>query len=284
MKKPVYLISVLAVILTLFSSCDRTDPQVVTNIGKVFVNSEESVMSFNFCTISKNEVKNVTCVGLEGASIEHDKIDITVTENNTDELNNYVYKGWHIKNHMVELSCKEGVELCEVERIVLDIDGQIQKIPFQTPARHVFGDGNVFSDVLQLSVFPNEFPSSFINSDNQCAVYEFTAQEDLEITGIRFRDFLTYSDAWYSVNDVEGQEAAFPIAIKKGESVRISISFHSDCADSMSYVVTNMYFDYTTVVEGQTGYCGAVVVFDPVYPLNPDDMSKFDEMITKLTA
>lgn len=286
-NKTILSLIVIVIIVMLFSSCsiNRENSVYMTNASKVCVNYQSpATMSFNLVVLSKKEIQNIKCIGVEGTNIEFEKFNVDVFDNSVEELKNYTKKGWRVNNYMVEISYKDNVENCAFEKIIFDIDGTIEKISFDTTPQHKLADGNVFSDVLQINIFPNELPSSFINNNEQSATYEFTAKEDLSITGIRFKDFLNYDNVLYSIANENYQTASFPISVKKGETIKMSVSFSSATANNLCYVVTNMYFDYITAAEESANFCGAVIVFDPIYPLNGEDMTKIDRIIADITS
>lgn len=277
----------LSCLLIAFSACvkDAGSNEFMTNASHVFVTSTSpNSFSFNLALFTKEPIGKVECLGLEGESINSSDYSVSVIDNNTDLLNNYSYKGWHIKYCMIEITAAEGVERCSFERIVLNIDGTAQKVSFTRPIEHVYSEGNVFSDVLRISVFPNEFPSSFINDESQSAVFEFYAVEDISLNGIRFDDHLQASEAVYSIDNSEPIRAEFPIELKKGQTIRIALSLGSDTLGHADYVITNVYFEFTKAFDNARSRCGGVVVFDPIYPIMGSDVSGIDSMIDTILS
>ena len=183
---------------------------------------------------------------------------------------------------MIEIIQKNGVNHCAFQKLILNVDGTRQTLSFDTPVNHEFSDGNVFTKALQISVVPNEFPSEFINDNQQSASYEFEATEDLTLQKIRFNDFLSSSNVVYSIDDGISQNTNFPISLKKGQKIKITFSFMSELANNLSYLTSNIYFDYITDNDNVEHFNSAVIVFDPIYPLNDNDMSNVNKLIESI--
>ena len=183
---------------------------------------------------------------------------------------------------MVEITGKDNIKNCTFENLILNVDGVRQSLSFSTPVNHIFSEGNIFTEGLQISVIPNEFPSSFINNEQESVTYEFYATEDVVLQDIRFDDFLSVSDVIYAIGDEDAHNAEFPISVKKGETIRISFSFTSNSANELSYVATNIYFDYLTKSDNTKHFNSVFVVFDPVYPIIENDNTKINKIVDSL--
>ena len=275
------------VALLMLSACsnyrasDKNDG-FVSNASHVFIDSTSSdVLCFNLAVFSKSEIEKVEYLGLEGTNNNDADYVVSIFDNNIDILNDYEYKGWHIKYCMVEVKCLGNVDNCNFENLVLSIDGNKQTVHFDTAVKHKYSEGNVFSDKLQVAVFPVEFSTSTINT-SAGTVYEFRASDDITLNGIRFDEYIVASNIMYSINYEEPQPAEFPIEVKKDQTIKLSLSFNSNQIESTDYVLTNIYFDYTVESTNTDAYCGGVVVFDPIYPINSDDVSAINTLIERI--
>ncbi len=245
-----------------------------SNGSHVYINTEcSSAMSFRLALFSKQKIHEIKFAGLEGNDIDSESLGVDVYQDDSDIINSYKYKGYHLKYIMIDIKPNSDEVIdCDFERIVLDIDGVIRKISFAKPVEHKFSGGNIFTEPLQISVLPNDIPSSYINDTSQNVIYEFYATEDIMLQEIRFSDFIYPANVTYTIDGSELQEAVFPVSVNKGQRLKISFSFMSDTADKFSYVTTNIYFDYLTE-SGASAYNSAVIVFDPVFPILDNDLS-----------
>ena len=263
----------LILIVFLFSSCTSEQQEIanfMNTASNIFINSKSSdALSFNVALFSKEKISQIDYI-------------VNIIDNNIDVLNSYKYKGLYIKYIMVEITGKDNIKNCTFENLILNVDGVRQSLSFSTPVNHIFSEGNIFTEGLQISVIPNEFPSSFINNEQESVTYEFYATEDVVLQDIRFDDFLSVSDVIYAIGDEDAHNAEFPISVKKGETIRISFSFTSNSANELSYVATNIYFDYLTKSDNTKHFNSVFVVFDPVYPIIENDNTKINKIVDSL--
>lgn len=276
----------LILIIFLFSSCTSEQQEIanfMNTASNIFINSKSSdVLSFNVALFSKEKISQIDYIGLEGTNVNNDDYIVNIIDNNIDVLNSYKYKGLYIKYIMVEITGKDNIKNCTFENLILNVDGVRQSLSFSTPVNHIFSEGNIFTEGLQISVIPNEFPSSFINNEQESVTYEFYATEDVVLQDIRFDDFLSVSNVIYAIGDEDAHNAEFPISVKKGETIRISFSFTSNSANELSYVATNIYFDYLTKSDNTKHFNSVFVVFDPVYPIIENDNTKINKIVDSL--
>ena len=240
----------LILIIFLFSGCSsgqRETADFMNNASNIFVNSKSlNTLSFNVALFSKQKIEKIDYVGIAGVNVNNNDYTVNIIDSNIDVLNSYKYKDLYIKYIMVEIIAKGDVENCTIKNIILNVDGVRQSLSFSTPVNHIFSEGNVFTEELQISVIPNEFPSSFINNEQGVVTYKFYATEDVVLQGIRLDNFLSVANVVYAIGEENPHSAHFPINVKKGETISISFSFTSDSANELSYVATNLYFDYLT--------------------------------------
>lgn len=249
----------------------------------IFINSKSpDVLSFNIALFSKEKINIIDYIGLEGTDINNNDYSVNIIDNNIDSFNSYKYKELYIQYIMVEITRKNNIESCNFENLIINVDGVRQSLHFSTPVNHKFTDGNVFSEDLQISVMPNEFPSNFINNDQERVTYEFYAAEDIVLQDIYFDDFLSVSNVIYAIGDEDAHKAEFPINIKKGQTIKIAFSFDSKSANNLSYLATNIYFNYLTKSDNEKHFNSALVVFDPIYPFFENDNTNINKIIDSL--
>lgn len=284
-KRLLNLISFILIIF-LFAGCSggqQENADFINNASNFFINSKSSdTLSFNVAFFSKRKIDKIDYIGIEGVNINNDDYIVNIIDNNIGALNSYKYKGLYIKYIMVEITAKDNIKNCAFENLILNVDGVRQSLKFSTPVNHIFSEGNIFAEELQISVIPNEFPSSFINNKQECVTYEFYATEDVELQGIRFDDFLSVSNVIYAIGDEDPHNADFPIDVKKGETIKISFSFTSNSANELSYVATNIYFDYLTKSDNEKLFNSVFIVFDPIYPIVENDTTNINKIIDSL--
>lgn len=277
----------LIFVITLFPACADSNSgnqnktvDFSSNASEILINSKSpDVLSFNIALFSNKKISDVQYIGLEGININNADFNVEIIDNGTDALDGYKYKGLYTKCIMLEITKTGSTKSCEFNNIVLNVDGERRNISFSTPVKHQFIEGNIFTEVLQISVVPNEFASSYINNGEQGAIYKFNATEDLTIESIFFDDFLEPLDVTYSINNAKSQNATFPIAVKKGQQIKIGFSFSSTKATTNSYISTNLFFEYKTTNNSTNLHNSAVVVFDPIYPLKDKDFTNIDKLI-----
>lgn len=288
MKRKKSLLNLISVILIIFlfsgcSSGQRETADFMNNASSIFINSKSlNTLSFNVALFSKQKIEKIDYVGIEGVNVNNNDYTVNIIDNNIDVLNSYKYKDLYIKYIMVEISAKDNIKNCTFENLILNVDGVRQSLSFSTPVNHIFSEGNIFTEELQISVIPNEIPSSFINNEQALVTYEFYATEDVVLQGIRIDDFLSVSNVIYAIGDKDAHNADFPISVKKGETIRISFSFTSDSANELSYVATNLYFDYLTKADNKKLFNSVLVVFDPIYPVFDGDTTNINKIVESL--
>ncbi len=285
-KKCLLNLMTLILIISILSACSNENQitdDFLSTAPNVFINSKCSdVLSFNIALFSKKKINQIDYIGLEGANIINDDYNVNIIDNNIDALNTYEYKGLYIKYIMVEIKCKNNTKKCNFDNLIINVDGVRKSLHFSTPVNHQFTEGNVFTEGLQMLVMPNEFPSNFINNDQESVTYEFYATEDVVLQDIYFEDFLSISNVIYAIGDEDAHNAKFPINIKKGNTIRISLSFSSESANALSYLATNIYFYYLTKSNNEKHFNSAFVVFDPIYPLSENDNTNINKIIDSL--
>jgi hypothetical protein len=276
----------LILIIFLFSGCSsgqRETADFMNNASNIFVNSKSlNTLSFNVALFSKQKIEKIDYVGIAGVNVNNNDYTVNIIDNNIDVLNSYNYKDLYIKYIMVEIIAKGDVKNCTIKNIILNVDGVRQSLSFSTPVNHIFSEGDVFTEELQISVIPNEFPSSFINNEQGVVTYNFYATEDVVLQGIRLDDFLSVANVVYAIGEENPHIAHFPINVKKGETISISFSFTSDSANELSYVATNLYFDYLTKADNKKLFNSVSVVFDPIYPVFNNDATNINKIVDSL--
>ncbi len=276
----------LILIIFLFSGCTSEQQETadfMNTASNIFVNSKGlDTLSFNVALFSKRKIDKIDYIGIEGTNVNNDDYTVNIIDNNIDVLNSYKYKGLYIKYIMVEITAKDNIKNCTFENLILNVDGGRQSLNFSTPVNHIFSEGNIFTEELQISVIPNEFPSSFINNKQEGVTYEFYATEDVVLQDIRLDDFLSVSNVIYAIGDEDAHNADFPIDVKKGETIRISFFFTSNSVNELSYVATNIYFDYLTKSDNEKLFNSVFVVFDPIYPVIENDASNINKIVDSL--
>ena len=159
----------LILIIFLFSGCSsgqRVTADFMNNASNVFVNSKSlNTLSFRVALFSKQKIEKIDYVGIAGVNVNNNDYTVNIIDNNIDVLNSYNYKDLYIKYIMVEIIAKGDVENCTIKNIILNVDGVRQSLSFSTPVNHIFSEGFIFTEELQISVIPNEIPSSFINNE-----------------------------------------------------------------------------------------------------------------------
>jgi hypothetical protein len=276
----------LILIIFLFSGCSSGQWETadfMNNASNVFVNSKSlNTLSFNVALFSKQKIEKIDYVGIAGVNVNNNDYTVNIIDNNIDVLNSYKYKDLYIKYIMVEIIAKGDVKNCTIKNIILNVDGVRQSLSFSTPVNHIFSEGDIFTEELQISVIPNEFPSSFINNEQEVVTYKFYATEDVVLQGIRLDNFLSVANVVYAIGEENPHSAHFPINVKKGETISISFSFTSDSANELSYVATNLYFDYLTKADNKKLFNSVSVVFDPVYPVFNNDATNINKIVDSL--
>lgn len=276
------VIFVLSMCLIL-SSCNEGNELSVefdTNAENIYVNTKSpNTMSLNLALFSKKKIKNVSYIGFESTNVNMEDFDVSIIDNELSELNEHKYKGMYTKYMLIEITKKNNVKECEINSIILNVDGTNQKITFKNPLKHQFDEGNIFTEELQPQVIPNEFASSFINQTTTGATYEFYANEDVTLEKIYFDDYINPVNVTYAINDKGSNELSLPVKINKDEKISLNLSFTSENIKSTDYVATNMVFEYKINNGNTTKSNSAYVVFDPVLPLEEGNLDNVDCLI-----
>lgn len=286
MRKKLLSVIVWLAVCFLVSSCSmkyQSTAQVLSTASNIFVNTKSpDVCSFNVALFSKHKINQIDYVSLGSRDISDEDYTVNIVDNNIDVLDAYQYKGMYIKNIIVEIKCKKPNINASFEHLVLNVDGINYTLQFSAPVTHHFMEGIVFSDKLQIMVFPNEFPANFINDNQASVVYEFCATEDIELQDIYFDDYLSASNVMYAIGDEPPCEAKFPIRVKKDEELKLYLSFSAESDLGLSYISTNIYFEYLVESSNERCFNSGVVTFDPIYPILDNDTSHIDKIIDGL--
>jgi len=289
MKNKISCLILLVVVTITLSACFSSTPEFGSNGSNVFVHTKSpDILSFQVALFSKSKIKNIEYIDIEGKSITgEEEFAVEILNNNVDELDSYKYRGLHITNVMIDISVEETekeIDSYEISKIVLNIDGKQCEVILDTPIIHEISEngGNTFTEELRISVIPNEFSSRWLNNPEQSVIYEFHATEELMINKVHFSDFVEATNITIALDDSEFKNAEFPIHVNQGQEVKIGMSFSSKVADQLSYVSTNLYFDYVTAKDNTERFNSAVVVFDPISPISDGDTSHIDTLIDSL--
>lgn len=144
-----------------------------------------------------------------------------------------------------------------------------------------------YNTVIRLAHFTHELlplyipteASSKIIDDNQSLKFHFSAEEDLVIENVYFKDFFNNSVIMISIDNKNFVNVVFPIYISKGQNVIISVYFSSDTAQKYSHIATNLYIDFRTASDNQRHQHISYITLDPVYPIIDNDLKHVNEMI-----
>jgi hypothetical protein len=277
----------LLFILITVSSCARQEAKddFYSNASELLVNSaSEGVLSFGLTLFTKTKIHMVECIGLDGSGINYQDCNVEVFDNNVDRLKAYHYKGLYVQTLLITITPRVPSEKCSITRIHLNVDGEKHKVDFPHPLTHDFTQGNVFTEELRISVIPNEFPSRFINDDEQLLTYMFTVTEDVVLEEIACTDFLELTDFQIRENGILKGDCEFPVSFAAGSDVDINFRYISDLANECSYVATTLIFRYRKVADNEELANKVQLIFDPIYPISDNNTSPIDHIIDRLLS
>lgn len=268
--------------LLFLTSCNWSVPQQAFyyNSSQIYVHSEsEDNLTFDIAVFSKEKLSEVKGVGIESTTNESEDFLITITDQTVDQLKKHRYKGLYTNVLSVELKPQNKVKECVINRLILNLNGQPQKIEFKTPIRHKFSGGNKFTEELRPAVIPNDFSSSFINQTNELFIYEFNASQNITLTKISCLDFLKIHGLTIWINDIKTDHANLPLEIKSGQNVKLGFNYTGNTLTEMDYVATNLKIEYTKGSDNTPLSNEVFLIFHPIYPIENNDYSHIDKMI-----
>lgn len=282
-------VAVLIAVLMIFSLCscsnsnDRIDIEFESNANKILVNMNNDIeIAFNIALFSNDKIDEVKFLQAYGKNIDDISFNAELTDNTPDGVKDNAYKGVYFKYICVELLFEDNAQDSEIEKITLNVDGKKRDISFSTPIKCQFSEGNIFTDQLLALSVANGFSTSIINDKEEKVDYIYEADEDLTLNKIYLKDFVDFADISVSIDQNEEKQLELPLHIKKGQTVDISLSFSSDKVESRNYVMTNIFFEFTTDKDKKEYVNSATVSFDPIYPILDNDTSIIDKMIDDL--
>jgi hypothetical protein len=277
------LVFLALLILGLLTAGCRDQDSFYSNANKVLVNSQKAnSLTFRLALFSKNQIDEVTYIGLEGPDLAGKDYTVVVTGKNDGDLDNYTYRDFFIKYLTVTITPPENFsESCTITGIVLDVDGEQRSITLTTPLKHTFTGGNYSTEALSYAI-PSEISAKLINDSSQSIPCMLIANEDLVLQKIYFTDFIEVAGVKVTVNGESVDAAALPISLKKEDNVVISVYLASTLADAYSYVSAKIFFEYTLLGEDTPLINSACLIFDPVYPINNGETAEIDKMIDTL--
>lgn len=288
MKKRI-AVAVLLAALMIFSLCscsnsnDKIDIEFESNADKILVNMNNDIeIAFNIALFSNDKIDEVKFLQAYGKNIDNISFNAELTDNTPDGVKDNAYKGVYCKYICVELLFEDNAQDSEIEKITLNVDGKKRDISFSTPIKCQFSEGNIFTEQLLALLVANEFSSKIVNNKKEKVRYLFEAEEDLTLNKIYLKDFVDIADISVSVDQGRGKKLELPLHIKKGQTVDISLSFSSEKASNLNYVMTNIFFEYTTDKDKKEYVNSATVSFDPIYPISDNDTLVIEKMIEDL--
>lgn len=275
------MLSLMVIVLLFLSSCGEqvAKGDFYTNASELLINSQGEVLSFGLTLFSRKQTSEIHCIGLEGEDIDLLNYNVEILDNNIKQLDNYFYRGLHVKTLLITIKPKNFVENCKINRMHLNVDGEKYIVEFINPIKHDFSKGNIFSEELRIAVIPNEFSSSFINEPEQVLTYSFTATQDVVIEGISCVDYLNLSSINIRVNNLRIEDPEFPLPINAHSDIEISFKYTSDIANKLCYVITTIVFYYKRASDNKELSNEVVLVFDPIYPICNGNMSPIDDIV-----
>lgn len=277
MKKIIGTILVLSMMF--LSGCGKEkkdDKMYYDNSGNIIVNVvSEAAPCFDMVFFTEETVNNVEVSKVIGDGINDDTFQVSVMNNTADIYRNHKYKNLYCSDWMFEFKTDENYTEYKITGMELKINGEVRKINFDTPLECINGEGyDVLSKELKAVFFPNEFPSSVINS-GEFFTYNFIADKKMTIEEVYVGGNLK-AEVKLFLNDDMTKEYSFPVEVDEGTTVNMFISYKSDVLDIFSYVLTNLYVTYS--VGGQKDTCKGVVAFSPTSPVD-EELKKIDSLI-----
>lgn len=273
-----FLSSILISCSQLNSDNDTTG--LYSNAEKILISSEnESSLSFEITLFSKNKIKQYEYLGLEGTNI--DNLDVEMTDNTIDKIKNHKYKDYYTTVLIITITPEQQFNReIEINKLVLNINGESNKVEFTTPIIHAFEGGNVFTDDLLPYVMTNEMTSMSIKNNDEF-LYQFEAKKDLQIENIYAKDFLTPSISKMNIGgNIVEDEIQYPISIPANTMVELALQFNGNepTINELNYISTNLFFEYIAEGNPEKQTNGVVVFLNPIYPIL-DDLNKVENYI-----
>lgn len=273
-----FLSSILISCSQLNSDNDMTG--LYSNAEKILISSEnESSLSFEITFFSKNKIKQYEYLGLEGTNI--DNLDVEMTDNTIDKIKNHKYKDYYTTVLIITITPEQQFNReIEINKLVLNINGESNKVEFTTPIIHAFEGGNVFTDDLLPYVMTNEMTSMSIKNNDEF-LYQFEAKRDLQIENIYAKDFLTPSISKMNIGgNIVEEEIQYPISIPANTMVELALQFNGNepTINELNYISTNLFFEYIAEGNPEKQTNGVVVFLNPIYPIL-DDLNKVENYI-----
>ena len=275
----------LAVILCLVTGCGNSPEQKAEktyydNSGEISVDySYDDMLEFRLGILTTDRVKEVQPVNLIGDGFEEEAFSLSVINATMEQYENHKYRGLYCSYWLFE--CSNDLEPGEyvINGINLLIDGEARTVSFAEPLRFTKLAEDEYrgffdSDGLQCGSFANDFGTEFINSGEQ-AGYSFRALENLTIEAVTMRnsDITVTAEVYLNGND---RPCTFPVAVKEGDTVKLSLSLQSDSISRAYDIMTELQIHMHT--EDREIVKSGIVCFESLSPIS-DDLREVDVFI-----
>lgn len=200
--------------------------------------------SFNIEVISSKRNVDIEYISAEGINTEY--LSVTFSDDTFDDLKKKI-DGKYVL--LIGIHCFAVSDYTKIDSMKLKIDGEDFDIAFPTPIENTFLDNDDEEHYLSPSGMPTYVATaSFVGQNETDYSYAVSATDEITITEIQFVDFIEFSNAKVSVNNVEiGKlEDVLPLKLNKDDELKIfgRIKTKTDDGLYMGNIYTNLIFNY----------------------------------------
>lgn len=252
-KKYIKTIVVFFSILTIVLSCISCEAENRQNITfypdlvhyKLWRNGNSSnEFSFNIEVISSNRNMDIEYISAEGINTEN--MSVTFSDDTFEELNERINGKFLL---LIGVHCFAVSDYTKIDSMKLKIDGEDFEISFPVSIENTFFNYENDEHCLSPLAMPTYiFTTSFVGGNETDYSFVVTTTDEITITGIQFNDFIEFSNATVTVNDIEIGKVndILPLKLDKEDVLRVFGRIKTKTNDGlyMGNIYTNLIFNY----------------------------------------
>ncbi|MCQ2426516.1 MAG: hypothetical protein MJ070_10290 [Lachnospiraceae bacterium] len=271
-KWKVAVIVFLLCVLSLSSSCGKTEDHIYVLPENVLSNYYEAsdTFSFNVLYLYSGAFPEIELISLNS---ENDTVCWTEFSNNEcDEFE--AYNGYRMGYIKLKVPCFDSVSVYKATFLIND---NTEEISFRQPYRANKHIPNPFPDFIGVTGHGTPFQIFYRGDCVNDVPFGFLARADILVSSFSFSDYLNIEKASVLIDDeyIGDYRDVFPLKVNEGSSFKILIekgNFENSYADyAISYILK-----YSLVNEPDK----MLELFDTTYFLGITDQAVFEEFVS----
>ncbi len=279
--KRIYAILLVIVMSIGIIGCDKKDSEApldfYTNADYISVEVTNEVgIGIQLLVLTKEEVKEISVQGVNGENISINDLKIEVANGDVGLLDDCTHRGLEASLWNIDMFPTDEIDSMAVDSITLLVNDKEREIKFKNSLKFTRGDGMNNLGNMQAEIMAMEFPGNVLNGELE-PYYTFNILENVEICKIYASDGIEINITELVVNGTGVEETEYPLALKKGDYVQMSLGFSSESLSERNSVMADMWIKYES--EGVMDYFKNVITIDPIFPIVDNDFTPVKEYI-----